>query len=69
MKVSARNKLKGKVSQIKKGAVTAQVTLDIGGGNTVTSTVTLDAVDDLGLKEGMDAWVLVKASEVMLAVD
>lgn len=69
MKVSARNKLKGKVSRIKKGAVTAQVTVDIGGGNIVTSTVTLDAIDDLGLKEGMEAWVLIKASEVLLAVD
>ncbi|MCI0667825.1 MAG: TOBE domain-containing protein [Methylococcaceae bacterium] len=69
MKVSARNKLKGRVSHIKKGVVTAQVSLDIGGGNTVTSTVTLDAIDDLGLQEGMEAWVVIKASEVILAVD
>jgi molybdopterin-binding protein len=69
MKVSARNKFKGKVIRVKKGAVTAQVAVDIGGGNIVTSTVTLDAIDDLGLKEGMEAWVLIKASEVLLAVD
>ena len=69
MKVSARNKLKGRVIHVKKGAVTAQVAVDIGGGNTITSTVTLDAVDDLGLQEGKEAWVLIKASEVILAVD
>ena len=69
MKVSARNKLKGTVVQIKKGAVTAQVKVDIGGGNAIPSTVRLDAVDELGLREGTEAWVLIKASEVILAVD
>ena len=69
MKLNARNKLKGKVTQIKRGAVAAQVKIDIGGGNTITSTVTVDAVDDLGLKEGMQAWVVIKASEVILATD
>ena len=69
MKVSARNQLKGKVTRIKRGAVSAQVMVDIGGGNTITSTVTLDAVDDLGLKEGSETWVFIKASEVILAVD
>ena len=69
MKLSARNKLKGKVVQVKKGAVAAQVKLDIGGGNTITSTVTVDAVEDLGLEEGMQAWVVIKASEVILATD
>jgi molybdopterin-binding protein len=69
MKISARNKLKGTVSHIKKGIVTAQVAVDIGGGHTITSTVTLDAIDDLGLYEGMETWVVIKASEVILAVD
>ena len=69
MKVSARNQLKGKVSRIKRGAVSAQVVVDIGGGNIITSTVTLDAVDDLGLQEGSEAWIFIKASEVILAVD
>jgi len=69
MKLSARNKLKGKVVQVKQGAVAAQVKLDIGGGNTITSTVTVDAVEDLGLEEGMQAWVIIKASEVILATD
>ena len=69
MKLSARNKLKGKVVQVKKGAVAAQVKLDIGGGNIITSTVTVDAVEELGLEEGMQAWVVVKASEVILATD
>ena len=49
MKLSARNILNGTVKSIKKGAVAAQVTIDIGGGNVITSTVTVDAVEDLGL--------------------
>lgn len=69
MKISARNRLRGTVVKIKKGAVAAQVEVDVGGGNVITSTITLDAVDDLNLHEGMQAWVVIKASEVILAVD
>lgn len=66
MKLSARNQLTGKVLAIKKGAVAAQVKIDIGGGNTITSTVTVDAVEELGLKEGSDVIAVIKASEVIL---
>lgn len=66
MKLSARNILKGKVKAIRKGAVAAQVAVDIGGGNVITSTVTVDAVEDLGLAEGKDVSVIIKASEVIL---
>ena len=66
MKLSARNQLIGKVIAIKKGAVAAQVKIDIGGGNTITSTVTVDAVEDLGLNEGSDVIAVIKASEVIL---
>lgn len=69
MKLSARNTLKGTVSDIKKGAVAAQVTIDIGGGNVITSTVTVDAVEDLGLAVGKDVCAVIKASEVILGVD
>lgn len=69
MKLSARNVLKGKVVEIKKGAVAAQVKIDIGGGNIITSTVTVDAVEELKLEKGSAASVIVKASEVILAVD
>jgi molybdopterin-binding protein len=67
MKISARNVIKGKVVELKKGAVAAQVKVDIGGGNVLTSMITVDAVDDLGLDKGQEVSVVIKASEVMLA--
>ncbi|MGW8206776.1 MAG: TOBE domain-containing protein [Hyphomicrobiaceae bacterium] len=69
MKLSARNILKGTVKDIKKGAVAAQVTIDIGGGNVITSTVTVDAVEDLGLSVGKKVSAVIKASEVILGVE
>ncbi len=69
MKLSARNILKGTVKDIKKGAVAAQVKIDIGGGNVITSTVTVDAVEDLGLAVGTKVSAVIKASEVILGVD
>jgi molybdopterin-binding protein len=69
MKLSARNKFRGTVVDLKPGAVNAQVKVDIGGGNVVTSIVTLDAVQELGLRVGGTAYVVVKASEVMLGTD
>lgn len=68
MKISARNALKGRVVEIKRGAVAAQVRVDIGGGNVITSMVTVDAVDDLGIAEGSEVTAVVKSTEVMLAV-
>jgi molybdopterin-binding protein len=69
MKISARNLLKGKIVAIKKGATTAHVRIDIGGGVTVTSSITNDAVAELKLKKGQDAYAVVKASDVMVAID
>ncbi|MBN8943183.1 MAG: molybdopterin-binding protein [Rhizobiales bacterium] len=68
MKLSARNLLKGKVVDIKKGATTAHVRLDVGG-TIVTSSITNEAVDELKLVVGQDAYAVVKASDVMIAVD
>ncbi|MGH6945990.1 MAG: TOBE domain-containing protein [Kiloniellales bacterium] len=68
MKLSARNAIKGKVLEIKKGAVAAQVRVDIGGGNVITSMITVDAVNDLGIDKGSTVTVVIKSSEVMLAV-
>ena len=68
MKLSARNVLKGQVVEVKKGAVAAQVRVDIGGGNVLTSLVTVDAVEDLGLRQGDQVSVVIKSTEVMLAV-
>jgi molybdopterin-binding protein len=67
VKLSARNVLKGKVLEVKKGAVAAQVRVDIGNGNVLTSMVTVDAVDDLGIKQGDQVSVVIKSTEVMLA--
>ena len=69
MRISARNVLRGKVVSVQRGATTAHVRLDIGGGATVTASITNEAVDELGLKEGMEASAVVKASDVMVAVD
>lgn len=65
MKLSARNDLKGKVVDIKKGAVMAKVTLDIGGQK-LTALISVEAVDDLALKVGDEAHAIVKATEVII---
>ena len=66
MKLSARNQLKGKIVDVVKGATTSHVKVDVGQGITVTSAITNEAVTDLGLKKGDDAWVIIKASDVMI---
>ena len=69
MRISARNQIKGTVFEVTKGATTSHVRVDIGGGNIITSSITNEAVDELGLKAGGKATVVVKASDVMIAVD
>jgi molybdopterin-binding protein len=66
MKLSARNQLKGKIVAVVKGATTSHVRIDIGGGVIVTSSITNEAVADLGLKPGDEAWAVIKASDVMI---
>ncbi len=68
MRISARNQLKGKVREIVKGATTAHVRLDIGG-KVVTASITNEAVDELRLEVGQDAYAVIKASDVMIGVD
>lgn len=67
MKLSTRNIIKGKVKQVQEGMVISNVKVDIGGGNTLTSTITVEAVKELGIKVGDEVSVLIKASSVMLA--
>ncbi|MDQ0324197.1 molybdopterin-binding protein [Rhodopseudomonas julia] len=67
MKLSARNQLKGKVVEVLKGATTSHVRIDIGGA-VITSSITNEAVDELGLKVGQEAYAVVKASDVMVGV-
>ncbi|MGQ7845833.1 TOBE domain-containing protein [Granulosicoccus sp. 3-233] len=69
MKLSARNQLKGTVIAIEKGAVNSTVRIDVGNGAVITSMITNAAVADLGLTEGATAYAIVKASDVMVAVD
>ena len=69
MKVSARNQLKGKIVELEKGAVNALVKIDIGGGNIISATISLDAVKELGLEKGKDAYAIVKATSVMVGVE
>ena len=67
MKLSARNQIKGKVVEVRKGTTTAHVRIDIGNGVVITSSITNEAVDDLGLSTGDDAIAVIKASDVMVA--
>jgi molybdopterin-binding protein len=69
VKLSARNVLKGKVVDIEKSKVTAIVRVDVGGGNVITSSITMASVKDLGLKKNSKVHAVIKASEVILAVD
>jgi molybdopterin-binding protein len=69
MRLSARNVLKGKIVEVKKGTVTTHVRIDIGGGVIVTSAITIEAAEQLRLAQGDDAYAVVKASDVMVAKD
>ena len=68
MKISARNRLKGKIVEVILGATTAHVRIDVGG-SVVTAAITNEAVTELGLAAGQEAYAVVKASDVMVAVD
>jgi molybdopterin-binding protein len=68
MKLSARNQLKGTVKSVTKGQTTAHVEIDVGG-LVLTSSITNEAVEALGLKVGQTAYAVVKASDVLIGVD
>ncbi len=67
MKLSARNQIKGRVTSVEKGQTTGHVHIDIGGGITMHCSITNEAIDDLALAVGDDAWAVIKASDVMVA--
>ena len=69
MKISARNQFKGTVLSIDRGAVNAIVVLDIGGGNHVSATISIKAVDELKLAVGKTAYAIIKATSVMVGID
>lgn len=68
MKLSARNQLKGKIVDVKKGTTTAHVRIDIGG-QTITAAITNDSVDELKLEKGKTAYAIIKATSVMVGTD
>lgn len=69
MKLSARNVLKGKVTAIEIGAVNVEVAVEIAPGIAMTSIITKRSCEDLGLAVGKEAYVVVKASNVMIGAD
>ena len=66
-KLSARNQIKGKIVDVTKGATTSHVRIDVGG-TVITAAITNEAVAELGLKSGVEAWAVIKASDVMIGV-
>ncbi|GAP43472.1 protein containing molybdenum-pterin binding domain [Lentimicrobium saccharophilum] len=66
MKISARNQIKGVITEIKSGVVTARVILDIGGGNHLSSVITMESVQELNLKPGDEVYAIIKSTEVMI---
>ena len=69
MKISARNTIKGTIKKVIIGAVNAEVTLEIAPGVEVVSIITKSSAESLGLTEGKEAYAVIKASEVMIAID
>jgi molybdopterin-binding protein len=67
MKLSARNQISGKITEVRKGQTTAHARLDIGNGVIITSSITNEGVDELGLKQGYSVVAVIKASDVMIA--
>jgi molybdopterin-binding protein len=68
MKISARNQIKGTIVEVAKGQTTAHVRID-ANGTTITASITNEAVDQLGLAKGKQAYAVIKASDVMVAID
>ena len=69
MKLSASNQFKGTVVAIEEGSVNGIVRIDIGGGNIITSTISMASIKELGLQVGGEAYAVVKATSVMVGVD
>lgn len=69
MQLSARNQLKGTIKEIETGAVNAVIKLDIGGGNIIYATISMDAVKSLNLAVGKEAYAVIKSTSVMVGVE
>ncbi len=66
MQISARNQLRGKITAVRLGAVMAEVTVDIGGGNSLVSTITKGSAESMDLREGQEVVAVIKATEVLI---
>jgi molybdopterin-binding protein len=69
MKISARNVLKGKVVRVTAGAVNAEIVIELAGGNQIISMITKESAEKLGLAKGKEVYAVIKASNVMVAID
>ena len=69
MKISARNQIRGKIVDVKKGATTSHIRIEVASGLVITAAITNEAVDELALKPGQPAIAVIKASDVMIAID
>ena len=68
MKLSARNKLIGKITAIEEGLITAKVKIDLGNGNEITSIISKEAIAELNLKLGDEAFAIIKSTEVLVGI-
>jgi len=69
MKLSARNTLKGKIVDLKMGQVNVEVDIQLPGGDSITSVITKESCSNLGLEVGQEAYAIMKASSIIVAVD
>ncbi|MDD2352249.1 MAG: molybdopterin-binding protein [Candidatus Caldatribacteriota bacterium] len=69
MKISARNMLKGIIKEIKEGAVNDEIIVELPNGMEITSVITKSSVQNLGLEKSKEVYAVIKASNVMIAVD
>lgn len=69
MKLSARNQLRGTVIEIQEGAVNGIVKIDIGGGNVISSTISMNSIKELELEVGKTAYAVIKATSVVVGID
>ncbi len=69
MKISARNILKGKVKEVKPGVVNSEVVVELPGGIQIVSVITKESAENLGLAKGKEVYAVIKASNVMIAID
>lgn len=68
MKLSAQNQLKGKIIKVDVGLITAKVLLDLGNGNIISAIISKDAISDLDLKIGDEAFAVIKSTEVIIGI-